>query len=1556
MPNQTTRNLVNAGFSTEEIRAQAITQRDTFIRAGFSTEEANKGVFEEYGINLGYDPDDEDMAVNMQSNMEFSPEQQMEQVSDYDADLLYQNDKAAQEKFERSQAIKRQQGALHRSRNFADLELEDPTLYLNRDSVMVESQYGRVLTESDKMRQDAMIQEGKLVIPVEQDLPKLNYVSPNTPIPRRMTIAENAYEALLAGHQGSVAGLFFAGEMPNIIVPQDAPYIDKFAQSLGGVLGDIPTFVLGAALGGAAASETGPGAVPAAVSGGFALTDGARTALIDSYTRGNVDNFEELMWRISNVGIAAGGGGLTGYMTGGAGQLAGRGVMASGLPQAVKPIAAHTSATLAETATLVTAQSALHGTMPTTDDFIIAAGTLGTMKLSSFYTNKLYYNFAKNGKAPASFIEYTKNDMSVKEDLASGNLMQPRSLGGDYTPIYTLQRNEPIPGVTTSGRQWFYLSENLAGNVASKTNKKNSVVNTDAPEAYNIKPQAISAETNLLWIKSKNDPNKVRLYKQFMLEQNPEATFSNDSLNRAMADNFFAAPPDAFVAFLESGRGRIGVREDIPITNIQGLRMGDKVLVFNKRNILPQETLDTAAKPLEVSVNEIADSISVNESAPFSLRQKVYDSYQAVVDKFQPLNRDAAVGRVTVPYMAARLNMGVDGLINHWLTLGRTSFVSPSTRRPGGQAREVTGSSLESILNKGTQRSIYEVSPEVSSAVESLGGRIRANSLESNNQVRSALKQMRLNGEIEPAQYKRMEAQLLESDMAIERGASDPLFMFRNYLVAKHVAELSNKGVTAGPDLAAARAIANNPGMRSRFEAAAQELYAYQKDLLKYQYEAGLISKKSYDKMVLQYPDYIPMNRVMEDGALGVSTGTFGIKGSERAIVDPFESIIGQTYYAIRAAEKNTVKTLIADAYGKKIPKKNKAAEIGTLADFIRSEAERRGANAMETVRYRVAGKERAVEVPRDIARTADLLDPVSANMFNGLINGAARIAGVLRAGAILHPSFAGRNFFRDQFSAAINSTSGYKIFYDFGRGLASMVSHKTGGKLFPNLEKYYSEWLRNGGSLANLVSQDRKYTQETINRLLHTNNVVNSVPFTTRAIEQVQRFINPVNWAKGGYRALQRVSEASEEGTRMGEYIRAREAGISQMESAYRSREVTMDFARIGAGMKALNAMSVFLNARIQGADRTIRQLKAHPGQTMSRIVAGVVLPSFLLSLVNNDIIYNEPDSDTAKALKEIPEWQKQLFWIIPTPVGIFRVPKPHEFGIPFANPMESFVDYMYQNSEDKNYLEYLYDSEYFGSIADQFFLDPMTIISSLIPSALTPMAEVMFNYDMFMKTPIIPASMEKQLPETRYNRNTTELAKNISRMLSEIDPFLHSNLSQRLISPPSIDHYVAGYGGSIGRDLWNLLDTVAQKAGIIDQVNKPTKSLEDLPLIKSFMIKYPNAGSKSIEQFYERAEVYEQTLASIKALLKEGRGTSIQQAEALIMERDYGRFTKLRAGLAQVSRGIRTIHYSEDFSPEEKRELIDGMYIQMIEMAQTGLSIMNDIEATRRDLAEEQ
>ena len=112
-----------------------------------------------------------------------------------------------------------------------------------------------------------------------------------------------------------------------------------------------------------------------------------------------------------------------------------------------------------------------------------------------------------------------------------------------------------------------------------------------------------------------------------------------------------------------------------------------------------------------------------------------------------------------------------------------------------------------------------------------------------------------------------------------------------------------------------------------------------------YRRGAGIVSRDDYDAMLKANKDYVPFFRVMDEDAGGAGLGRGvktknpikSIKGSERNIIDPIESIIKNTYMYLSLAERNAVGTAFVNManrsgnpgmFMKKLPPEFKATTL----------------------------------------------------------------------------------------------------------------------------------------------------------------------------------------------------------------------------------------------------------------------------------------------------------------------------------------------------------------------------------------------------------------------------------------------------------------------------------------------------------------------------------------------------------------------------------------------------------------------------------------------------
>ena len=747
---------------------------------------------------------------------------------------------------------------------------------------------------------------------------------------------------------------------------------------------------------------------------------------------------------------------------------------------------------------------------------------------------------------------------------------------------------------------------------------------------------------------------------------------------------------------------------------------------------------------------------------------------------------------------------------------------------------------------------------------------------------------------------------------------------FRAYAVARRAVELDKRGIETGVPLEEAKQVAGDAKYAKAFE----EVQAYQNSLVKYLRDAGVISEKNYATMLEANKDYVPFQRLFE-GASSTAVGNGlrarnpikAIKGSERVIIDPLESIIKNTYLYTALAERNAVgaafgKAALADpalaeslgvtkvktsmkpievseAEVKKFMVENGIEGDAAAFDIFRPNALRPGP---DQIRYFEDGKPVTLKVPDAVAEAFNATDRQTASALVKILSIPAR---TLRAGSVLSPDFMLRNVARDQITAYAFSKNGYIPVWDMASGFMSITKQDAA----------FQNWLKSGGANSTLVSMDREYLQK------HLVELDKNTGLMSRAWNVVSQPLD----------VLRIVSELGENATRVGEFKRAMTRGpeskAQMQDAAFQSREVTLDFARIGAQTRALNQIAAFMNAGVQGLDRTARAFKDAPMATTAKLTAAITLPSMLLWAMNKD--------DPRYA--EIPAWQKDMFWIAMTDDHIYRIPKPFEVGVMFGSVPERMLEAFYADNPD--------GFRHFSDTLKQAFG------VNAMPTGAVPVLEQLTNHSFFTGNPLIPGRLEKILPEYQYQEYTSELTKSIGQLVGAF-PGLHD---KSVASPVVIDNYIRGWTGSIGVYVRDALDAGLRKAGVLPDPPQPVSTLADIPVIKAFVVRYPSATAQSIQDFYETYGKLKKEYDTIQHLVEEG-DVKAAQKEAGLDPNAFAQMDGISESLSEINKSIRLINKNPDVSPVEQRQLIDSMYGQMIELSRAGNEVLRDVAKSLR------
>lgn len=1307
-------------------------------------------------------------------------------------------------------------------------------------------------------------------------------------------------DALHYGFQGSITGLWQREKLPDTLTPEQVSGMSlsrRIAAQVGTLAGDAPTLLIGGALG-----TLGGPAAPATVPGGaMALTEGTRAIYMEQIKNGDVRSAEEFTNRMGIVLKAAAKGGAIGAATGTAGKLAGMAAESAGAGILGKGAAT----VAAEVATMPTVAAGMEGRLPEPQEFVDAAilvaglkatGAAGTtaVRVGADLVPKLRGIYAKTGKPPLEVMEDARVDPGVRQDLLSTN----REIPQQYT-----ERKAPAPE-----------SEARASAVKGEGEQRERAASggtTTIPEA-----------------------ERAPLVGEAALSETYKLSGVIDRLAADLGVTFRVGRLGPYV------REVVGIYKESP--EVARTRVANDIttIVHEAGHHVQKKAFgsleDTPLRPYRDELSSIASTPLEGQSAlpegfaEFVARY-VVNPQQAREEapRFYPFFEEHMSRNA--PDMLRALQEAREG-VRRWNT-------QPEIMEVLSQIN--IGQKPEGIIRK-TWRDAYTTFIDDLHPLKKVVRKLTAD-----KDIPAHMDPYLLARTFRGAAGKATHF-LERSPFLFKTGANvgkplkailtpiKNLDELRAYLIAKRGLELENRGIRSGMRRNAMQKTVDS--LREKYEGTARELYEYQDHLLRYYADAGMLNPKALKALREANKSYVPFYRFMGDVADETTSGggrgfsprneIRRIKGSGREILDPLESILKNTYALIEAAEKNQVGRALADlaeasgdGYGglvEKIPPQRAGTRVSgkTIMQALEgvdeqaakafSEAVERGELDIGVFRdnFRI-DKKTEISVVRNGEREIYQVDPELAKVINGLdgesLGVVTRIlsapAKLLRAGATLTPDFILRNIARDALSSFVQSEYGYRPWVDLPRGLMHALRR----------DDLYWRWKRSGGDQATLLGMDRTTVRRTLDDLTRSG-------------------VLPKTWnlIKNPFELFRILSELSEQASRLGEFSRAEKIlgndKNALTKAALASRDVSVDFARIGARMRAANALIAFTNARVQGLDKMVRTFKEHPGRSTLRAVAAITLPSVLLEIAN----YGD------ERIKEVPRWQRDLFWCIPVGDTVYRIPKPFELGTIFGSIPERITEWALDQMNDQE------RSDAFRGLGTTLF---DVVKPPVLPTAFVPVVETWANKSFAFDRPIIPASREGMLPEYQYTENTTELAKALSHFVGTL-PTMNE---MRTFSPAMAENLIRNYTGGSGLYVAQGLDYLLRKTGVLPDPVRPAATLADIPFVRAFVVRHPSMSAESIAKFQERWKEASSYLRTINGLQKEYKYDDV----ANLMP--YHVYTALKGAhdtLSTLSQTIYEIKNAPGMTADEKRQYIDTLYFQCITVARYGNDIYDQVK----------
>ena len=633
-----------------------------------------------------------------------------------------------------------------------------------------------------------------------------------------------------------------------------------------------------------------------------------------------------------------------------------------------------------------------------------------------------------------------------------------------------------------------------------------------------------------------------------------------------------------------------------------------------------------------------------------------------------------------------------------------------------------------------------------------------------------------------------------------------------------------------------------------QFKAAADIFYKVNDNVISIMEDAEVFSHDLAKTLRTKYRKYCPLLRDFSDTAAadsfigGLTEGGRGIgnvsvplkriniEGSERGVLNPLETILKSYAVMLNRAERNKV-ALMAVENSRTADLHELIQEVpGTTAD---------PKNCVFTVL--INGKKKAYKTTQDLYGPIVGYNLPAANLAFGVARTAARM---LRTGATMSPSFILRNVLRDTVFAGIASKNGFIPIVDTIRGAIALAKDPA----------MRAEFEAAGVTEYNFYSSQKS-------RIKSLDAMAGETPASAWEV------------MKAVFSRLEATSDFFESSTRMGEYMKARQKGLSMEEAARAAREVTLDFSRSGRIGEQVNQVVPFFNACLQGGDKMVRLFREDFVGTSLKVLKYIVLPSLLIMAMNwDEDWYKDLDPDI-----------KNNYWCLGRNI---RIPKPQEAGVLFGSGIEA----LFQQAADK-------DKDAVSNFLKAFSSNMMP---SVLPTLILPLIEWSANYSFFKGRPLVGNKYSRLPDELQYNDYTSELSKGIGSALK--------------VSPMKIDNLVRGYTGTMGALLWSMAGEPFAKAN-----NLPKKRTGELPFIRDFNVTDANL-SRPMNEFYGILDKANRQHA--------GYGVKGKPEAAVKGIRSAG------AMISKIRKDIDKITHS-NLTPERKRELIDKRKEKMNQIA---------------------
>lgn len=574
-----------------------------------------------------------------------------------------------------------------------------------------------------------------------------------------------------------------------------------------------------------------------------------------------------------------------------------------------------------------------------------------------------------------------------------------------------------------------------------------------------------------------------------------------------------------------------------------------------------------------------------------------------------------------------------------------------------------------------------------------------------------------------------------------------------------------------------------------------------------------------------EFDDYIPGQSAAKAAATD-STGirTRGVEGSYRNVDDMLTNWKSNLIYGLMRAQRNRAAQAIkkglddmAAAEGRSGPIKVGTEPGQTKLHFFEN------------------GESVAYDVPEDIGIAANsLLNEPGAGTIGKVFSA---LAAPLRYGAVTwNSAFIPKNMARDMISAwtreGILPVSFHIPFTNIGNFSESYLGGVISAlRQDPNFARAMDKGVLMSGMVEN-------WRAPTVRRLAETSggNALTKGATVVKKIEDIL-LIAP--------KKIEQVNTILEQAPRVAVTTKLARKGVDPLEAALRARDVTVDFAKSGTFLKAVNLAIPFINANVQGSANTIRALRGNPTLFLLR-ASPAVAATFAMDAWNSNaygdlqkkipldlfknnwvMIYGTYEQINPQFPDAPPETMPKYFVI---PKGQYAALSTVPFELYIRGKLMA-NDPVYKMTEENPWAALSHEM----ALSMFSAVSPIDIerggYSSMFPPVMSTIASLYLNKDDYTKRSIVPESLQQYSEGQQFREGTSRLAVALGQALN--------------ISPMQVEYAIKDMAGGLGQQaLWGgdkALETLGYNPKAPGYALVPEKSDTEknanIPIYSSFV-----------------------------------------------------------------------------------------------------------------------